>query len=207
MNKRKIGWILIGLGIAFVAAALGLTGLHILEDRRGAEASGQALEAMRQAEIPESTILPTEASAVSTVPSGPREPETLELFELEGDDYIGWITLPAFELELPIMHQIQEDRLKKAPCLEKGSPVTDDAVISGHNYKSHFLSLHHTQPGDTVYFTYLNGFRVEYAVAECAVVDPRDLEAVLQSGHDLVLYTCTSDGENRWAVYCDRADP
>lgn len=204
MNKRKAGTVLVVVGILLMGIAVGLTGYNTWLSDQAAEASRQALEAIKGTET--AALSPADAEPIleSTEQVGPPEPEELELFELEGDDYIGWISIPAFELELPIMHQIQEDRLKKAPCLEKGSPITNDAVISGHNYKSHFLALHKVQPGETVYFNHLNGFRAEYAVKECAVVDPRDLEAVLESGYALVLYTCTSDGENRWAVYCDR---
>ena len=132
------------------------------------------------------------------------EPEVLESVEIDGYSYIGYLSIPAFELELPVMAQISEDRLYKAPCLEAGSPITDDCVIAGHNYKYHFLPLHNIQEGEKVTFTYMNGYVVEYAVSLRTIVDPTDIPAVHDSEHDFVMYTCTSGGTNRVAVYCDR---
>ena len=198
--------ILLILGAVLVLAAAVRLGLHVREAEQAGQAAQEALEAIQQTEAAVVQQPTEETAPETTAPTGPSEPESLEIFELEGDDYIGWITAPGYDRELPIMHQIQEDRLKKAPCLEKGSPITDDAVISGHNYRSHFLFLHSIQPGEEIWFTHLNGFRVEYTVTRCDLVDPTDLAAVLKADHDLVLYTCTSDGENRWAVYCDRKE-
>ena len=213
MDRRRAGMILLILGAVLVLAAAVRLGLHAREAEQAGQAAQEALAVIRQTEPSAQTEMPVQddgptedTSPETTVPTGPSEPESLEIFELEGDDYIGWITAPGYDRELPIMHQIQEDRLKKAPCLEKGSPITDDAVISGHNYRSHFLFLHSIQPGEEIWFTHLNGFRVEYTVTRCDLVDPTDLAAVLKADHDLVLYTCTSDGENRWAVYCDRKE-
>ena len=206
MDRRRTGMILLILGAVLILAAAVRLGLHAREAEQAGQAAQKALEAIQQTEAAVVRQPTEETAPETTAPTGPCEPESLEIFELEGDDYIGWITAPGYDRELPIMHQIQEDRLKKAPCLEKGSPITDDAVISGHNYRSHFLFLHSIQPGEEVWFTHLNGFRVEYTVTRCALVDPTDLEAVLKADHDLVLYTCTSDGENRWAVYCDRKE-
>lgn len=206
MDRRRAGMILLILGAVLVLAAAVRLGLHVREAEQAGQAAQEALEAIQQTEAAVVQQPTEETAPETTAPTGPSEPESLEIFELEGDDYIGWITAPGYDRELPIMHQIQEDRLKKAPCLEKGSPITDDAVISGHNYRSHFLFLHSIQPGEEIWFTHLNGFRVEYTVTRCDLVDPTDLAAVLKADHDLVLYTCTSDGENRWAVYCDRKE-
>ena len=206
MDRRRTGMILLILGAVLILAAAVRLGLHAREAEQAGQAAQEALEAIQQTEAAVIQHPTEETAPETTAPTGPSEPESLEIFELEGDDYIGWITAPGYDRELPIMHQIQEDRLKKAPCLEKGSPITDNAVISGHNYRSHFLFLHSIQPGEEIWFTHLNGFRVEYTVTRCDLVDPTDLAAVLKADHDLVLYTCTSDGENRWAVYCDRKE-
>ena len=34
--------------------------------------------------------------------------------------------------------------------------------------------------------------------------DPTDVDAVKNSGYDLVLYTCTYGGKTRIVVFCDR---
>lgn len=206
MDKRRTGIALLILGAVLILVGLIQLGLHAREAEQAGQSAREAMEVIRHTEESSQQEIPESVPTQTTESAGPSEPENLEIFELEGDDYIGWITAPGYDRELPIMHQIQEDRLKKAPCLEKGSPITDNAVISGHNYRSHFLFLHSIQPGEEVWFTHLNGFRVEYTVTRCDLVEPTNLEAVLKADHDLVLYTCTSDGENRWAVYCDRKE-
>ena len=43
-----------------------------------------------------------------------------------------------------------------------------------------------------------------YAVAEVRTLLPTEVEAVQNSGYDLVLYTCTLSGKERTAVFCNR---
>lgn len=214
MNKKRAGSVFVVIGAVLMLSALLLFVYNTIEAKIAGNASEGALSAIQNviehpAENPldemapdKDSTKPTEAVAESLL----TEPETLETVEIEGYDYIGYLSIPAFELELPVMAQISEDRLYKAPCLQFGSPITDDAVIAGHNYKYHFLPLHNIQEGEKVTFTYMNGFVVEYAVVLRTIIHPTDIAAVQESEHDLVMYTCTSGGSSRVAVYCDRVE-
>ena len=44
-----------------------------------------------------------------------------------------------------------------------------------------------------------------YAVAKVETLDPKAVEAVQNSGYDLVLYTCTYGGASRVTAFCNRA--
>ena len=125
---------------------------------------------------------------------------------VDGYGYIGYVEIPALERELPVMSQWDYERLKIAPCRQAGSSYTDDLVIAAHNYKSQFGGLKNLEAGDTVIFTDMNGVANTYRVEKRETIEPEDVDAVLNSGYDLVLYTCTLGGETRVAVFCERAE-
>ena len=85
-----------------------------------------------------------------------------------------------------------------------GSPLTDDAVIAGHNYKEHFRALHEIQPGEYLTFTDMTGYTIEYNVVDVKIIDPRSVYEVINSEYDLTLYTCTIGGASRVIVSCNR---
>ena len=50
----------------------------------------------------------------------------------------------------------------------------------------------------------MDGIDNYYSVQKVEVHDPTDVDAVKNSGYDLVLYTCTYGGKTRIVVFCDR---
>ncbi len=77
-------------------------------------------------------------------------------------------------------------------------------VIAGHNYTSHFGRLDNLTIGDSVIFIDAVGEINSYSVEKLDTVEGENVEAVQNSGYDLVLYTCTLSGKERTAVYCNR---
>ena len=214
MLKRRIGSVFVVIGAVLLAAALLLFLYNQNEDERAGEAAGAALEAMQQV-IEEGNGIPpmldlteeeTEPEETTEAAAEATEPTELTAVNIDGYNYIGYLSIPAFELELPIMDDWSEERLRIAPCLQYGSPLTDDAVIAGHNYKHHFLPLHSIEIGEQVTFTDMTGYTIEYSVVEWKIIDPRNVSEVVDSEYDLILYTCTSGGQERVIVCCDRAD-
>ena len=45
-----------------------------------------------------------------------------------------------------------------------------------------------------------------YAVSKNETLQPTEVDAVQNSGYDLVLYTCTLGGRTRVTVFCDRVE-
>ena len=132
--------------------------------------------------------------------------EELPVKVVDGYGYIGYVEIPALERKLPVMSQWDYERLKIAPCRQSGSSYTDDLVIAAHNYKSQFGGLKNLDTGDTVIFTDMNGVVNTYRVEKRETIEPEDVDAVLNSEDDLVLYTCTLGGETRVVVFCKRAE-
>ena len=133
-------------------------------------------------------------------------PEEMPILWVGGYDYIGYLEIPALQLELPVMGDWDYDRLKIAPCRQFGSAGTRDLVIAGHNYEQFFARLGSLRTGDTVRFTDVEGRRITYTVHRVESLSPEAVEAVQYSGYDLVLYTCNESATTRIAAFCQMVE-
>lgn len=207
---NRLGKCFTVIGVVLLTAALLLFLWNENEDRSAGQAARSAMDAVRQAEAARDTAYSFTLDQDETQPTlptaSPTAPEELTTMEIQGHTYIGYLLMPDYELELPVMANWSMEKLQLAPCLQYGSPLTDDAVIAGHNYKEHFRTLHDMKPGDSVIFTDMGGYTICYTVTNVKTIDPRSVYEVINSEHDLVLYTCTIGGQSRVIVECDRAD-
>ena len=128
--------------------------------------------------------------------------------EVEGRDYIGVLSIPAVERELPVMAQWSYAGLKVAPGRYSGTTYADDLVICGHNYAKHFSPIKWLAIGSSVYFTDADGLRWSYEVESVETLRPTQIEEMTTDTEtdnwDLTLFTCTSGGNARYAVRCVR---
>lgn len=120
----------------------------------------------------------------------------------EPAEYLGILTIPKLDLELPVRLGWSEELLKTAPCRFSGSIEGEDLVIMAHNYRAHFGPIRRLKPGDEVLLTDLSGETIRYTVSTTAEIDQDDTEAVTESGFALTLFTCTYGAETRTAVFC-----
>ena len=196
---RKSGIVFVLAGTVLLMSALSLFLYNQYEDAR----AGQEAESLL---VEVQTLLETVPPAIpeETAPSETLNPE-LPVVQINGCGYIGYLSIPKLELELPVISEWSYTRLKTAPCRQFGSSRTDDLVIAAHNYKKHFGLLSKLQEGDGVVFTDMDGIENRYEVAAVDTLAPTEVEAVQNSGHDLVLYTCTYGGSTRVTVFCDRS--
>jgi sortase A len=131
---------------------------------------------------------------------------TMSEVEIDGRLYIGYLSIPALDLELPVQSQWDYPGLKISPCRYYGSTKTDDLVIAAHNYARHFGGLMQLSPGDLVYFTDMDGVVNRYQVEEVDVLNPTDIEEMTAGEYDLTLFTCTYGGKSRVTVRCLRVE-
>lgn len=131
-------------------------------------------------------------------------PDELPVVWIDGYEYIGYLSFPDWELHLPVMAKWDYERLKLAPCRHFGSSLTDDLVIAAHNYDTHFGGLSKLEKGSKILFTDMEGNVNHYALQYVKTLDPDQVDAVQNSGYDLVLYTCTIGGSYRVVAFCDR---
>ena len=188
---KKAGIIFVTLGVVLILSALLLFLYNEFEDRR----AGQ------QAELLMDEIHSDMADVTESQETLPAE---MPVVEIDGYEYIGYLSIPDLELELPVMSEWDYNCLKVAPCRHFGSSRTDDLVIAAHNYKRHFGPLSKLDIGAEIIFTDMEGIENRYALQELSTLAPDAVDAVQNSGYDLVLYTCTSSGATRVVAFCDR---
>ena len=124
---------------------------------------------------------------------------------INDQNYIGYVIIPALNLELAVMADWSYPQLKTAPCRFSGTLEGDDLVVMAHNYARHFGSLQSLVEGDSVYFRDVSGDTVEYQVAKVEILKPTAVEEMTAGEYDLTLFTCTYGGQSRVAVRCNRS--
>lgn len=200
---KKSGIVFMTVGAVLMLSALSLFLYNRNEDAQAGQKAEDLLShvqtVIQEQEIQTPTI-PEETLPEQTLP--PEMPVT----EINGYGYVGYLSIPDLELELPVMAQWDYDRLQISPCRQQGSSRTDDLVIAAHNYKTHFGNLSTLEQGAVIEFTDMDGIRNTYEVDVVDILEADAVEAVLNSEHDLVLYTCTLGGRTRVTVFCSRKD-
>lgn len=207
-NKRR-GTVCILCGVLLIAAAMALTGYNLWDEGRAARTASQALTQIQRelppVQTPAAPDVPAETTAEAAIPNYILNPEMdMPVQTVDGLDYIGILEIPALELTLPIISRWSDDNAKSAPCRYAGSAYTNDMVIAGHNYRSHFANLKSVPEGSSVYFTDMDSNRFEYKLVLVETLHATDVEEMLSGGWDLSLFTCTMSGQYRATIRCER---
>ena len=143
---------------------------------------------------------------VPQIPEDLLKPEDLIMTEttIDGNTYIGYLSLPTLNLDLPILSDWTYPLLQIAPCRYHGSLRGDDLVLMAHNYANHFGNISRLREGDPVIFVDMDGGVTRYQVVAQDILDPTAVEEMTAGVFDLTLFTCTYGGKSRVTVYCDR---
>ena len=205
---KKQSVIFVTLGSLLLLLALLIVAHNEIDSHKAGQSSAKLLDGIQTAIEKEKDKIKSNI----TNPSGTiAEDEVIETLDtttptisIEGYEYIGYISIPQLELKLPVMSDWDYSSLKLAPGCQFGSSKTDDLVIMAHNYKTHFGYLHTLKIGDEISFTDMDGIENRYALSKMDTLPADAVDAVQNSGHDLVLYTCTPSGTNRLVAFCDR---
>lgn len=215
--KNKIpnikGKFFIRLGLLLIAAALLLTVYNLFDAHRADESVSDLLGKLKNfLSVQEINENGQNAALEQEFDDGEIEiPDyilnpNMDMPEqnIDGDDYIGVLKIPSLSLELPIISRWNDARLRTAPCRYVGSAYTDDMVIAGHNYDSHFGRLKTLDIGDEVSFVDMAGNEFVYRVVETEILQPTAIEEMQSGDWDLTLFTCTIGGRTRVSVRCEK---
>ena len=200
---RKLGVAVIAVGAVLILSALLLLIYNRYEDAHAGQEAESLLASVEAAISAQEMAAPNKPESTEAL-SPPLDPE-MPVVTLGGYEYVGYVEIPTLGLKLPVMAEWDYTRLQIAPCRQFGSSRTDDLVIAAHNYDTHFGKLRELSEGETVLFTDMEGIVSTYCVEKLETLSPDAVDAVLNSGYDLVLYTCTKGGRTRVIVFCDRA--
>ena len=155
-GKSKVGSVCLIIGALLLLSCV-CWYLHLShESNKAGEIAYQKLEAVKLYIDKEahSSVMTTELLMTEDTEPFIRE---LSVVNIDGCPYIGYLTIPSQELEMPVADTWDDEILKTSLCRYYGSPFTDDLVIAGHNYKSSFGKLKNLAIGDEVSFTDMNG--------------------------------------------------
>ena len=187
--RRKLGILCMVLGVVLLAGAMAFVLHNRQEDARADQAAAEVLPLVKEA-------------AGTAEPSG----DGMPVEEIDGYGYVGYLSIPALGLELPVLGEWSDSGSRAAPCRYSGSAYLDNMVIAGHNYSGHFGTLKNLAPGDALSFTDIDGNVFSYTVVELETLPPYAVEEMTSGDWDLTLFTCTVGGQSRLAVRCERAE-
>ena len=207
--KQKIGKLCMALGVMLILGAVGLLGYNQWDASRADKASQEVLGELEQTLQQNFAQQKQQTDAVPAAPQPVLDPEQeMTTVEVEGREYIGYLSIPSAGLELPVMAQWSYAGLKVAPGRYSGTTYADDLVICGHNYAKHFSPIKWLAIGTPVYFTDADGLRWSYEVDNVETLQPTQIEEMTTETDDdtwdLTLFTCTTGGNARYAVRCVR---
>ena len=194
MHKR-LGAFCILMGIVCILTSVGWIGYNRLEEQNAAHTANEIRENIKVQidKLPSEEI--TQEQEVLL--------QEMRTVQVNGYDCIGVLSIPVLELELPVLADWSNEKLKAAPCLYHGSYYEADFVIAAHNYTSQFGRLSKLEPKDLILFTNVSGKVRCYEVVLLETLPADATEEMITSGFDLSLYTCTLGGGSRVTVRCN----
>lgn len=204
MKKTRMSKIFIRIGLLLITAALFLTAYNIIDGIRAGMKSDAALNMLRNG-IDAENDNSLDSLTSDGRPLYEKYPEmAMPLVEIDGEYYVGVLSIPSLEIELPVRGEFSYTGLRTAPCRYDGSVYLDNMIIAAHNYNSHFGRLKNLNIGDRVTFTDGDGNLFAYDAAGIVQVAGTDIESMKGGDWDMTLFTCTLNGRDRVAVRLNR---
>lgn len=211
-RHSPFGRFLILLGIILLVAAAGLILYNRWDSKRAGASSAQVLDTLTaklttdtQTETStDNEKIESEKSESSKIKSEEIESDGTPVTSIDNHAYMGIIEIPSIGIQLPIMYDWSYDNLSISVCRYTGSVYSDNLVICGHNYSSHFGGLSALAPGTDVYITTIDSQVFHYIVETTEVIEPTHVDTMIDSGYDLTLFTCTLSGQARVTVRCTK---
>ena len=150
---------------------------------------------------PEEKLEESEESAEYTENTPSLSSNKNKMIEIDGEFYIGILSIPFLGLELPVNNELSDERLNNSPCRYVGN-LSESITISAHNYKQHFGKLSTIPTGEKIIITDANGVEHLYKTEAVIVLNGNDVDAMINNPYDLTLFTCTPDSKSRTTVRC-----
>lgn len=210
------GKILRYAGGLLVLGAFCLTLCNLWDENRAARSAEESLQQIidqmpqsrTQSQLPNSAESEPQTQSRSVPEDSHLSGTGLEMpaVEVDGELYIGVISLPKLEIVLPVMKDWSNAALRVSPCRYQGSPYEGNMIIIAHNYRRHFGRLWAMEAGDSIAFTDTDGKEFCYEVLEVQRLSDPTMEEIEKGEWDLILFTCTTEGSGRIVVRCRSAE-
>ncbi|WP_051208809.1 sortase [Butyrivibrio sp. WCD3002] len=148
-------------------------------------------------------LLESVDAQITNVPTEMPPTGEMKAVDVNGQSFIGIITIPAIDIRLPIQSEWSSENAKTSPCRYKGSVYTNDLIVAGHNYQRHFGKLNQLNSGDTVIVTDIDGRQYYYEVTYTETIGTYDVDKMDEGEWDFTVFTCTIGGASRVTVRCE----
>ncbi len=179
------GWLLSLAGLLLVVTAAALLATGTLGSLRAAQRSDAVLAELARRE-------PT--PSIDHAAQGPNDDKGAMPAEIvDGIEYLGTIVFPTLDVELPVAGYYSDEQLRVSPCRYEGSYETNDLIIGGEGYASHFGRISTLGIRDEVRLMAVDGTIHQYLVSNVETDDLDDITKILHDW-DLTLFTFNVDG-------------
>ena len=195
---NKLGKIFIFIGSILIIASIILLTYNNYQEINAGKKSEIALDIIKS-----NIDTKNETNTITNQEIIFNENKEMETTNINGNDYLGTITIPSLKLELPVLSEYDYELLNIAPCRYYGSIYTNDLIICAHSYKTHFKYLDKLKQKDIIIVTDIKGNNYIYEVLEIEILKPNQVSEMINNDFDLTLYTCTNDGQNRITIRCN----
>lgn len=201
MKRKSIFDLLILAGVLLMLSAAGLTAYNLYTEGAAGDTAAETMDTLTES-VAENAAhqLPEAIPDYELYPEMDMPEETIN-----GLNYIGYLSIPVLELNLPVITESTMPNLRVAPCRFSGSAYLENMVIGAHNYNTHFGRLKELNYGDRLAFTDMDGNMFAYEVADIEVLQPDQADYLQNGEYPLSLYTCTIGGRTRLTIRCSAA--
>ncbi len=188
------------------AAAVILIIFNITQDKKSGERANAVLGELEAKISVEAAEVETEQPTLENdlfAKYEPTEAKKEALAEIDGEKYVGIISIPKLDIKLPVMSEWSYDNLKISPCRYSGKADEGNLIIAAHNYSSHFGKLSELSGGDEIIFTAADGTEYRYETLQTETVGGTEVEKLVSNedgAWSLTLFTCTLSGQSRVCV-------
>ena len=205
--RTKFGIFFMILGAVLVLGALGLFFYNTREEQNAELFSYEMVTALKEEviQIQETAEASESPEILDNTPVELLTEEDLVMKEtvIKGHAYIGYLSIPDLNLDLPVMSQWSNQKLQISPCRYTGTLRGRDLVLMAHSYASHFGFISSLSVGAQVFFTDMDGVVWTYEIAAMDILGAYDVEEMVAGDYDLTLFTCTKDRQHRVTVRCN----
>ena len=200
-SKRKT--LALALGIACVAILACVVFLLAWNWRANDHAQGESAAILAQ--------LVSQAPPSHAPARGVDAPAVTPTIEVDGHEYMGYVTVESAGIELPVAYEYSDELLDAVPCRLSGDIATRDLVVCGRRHDSQFGPLEQVSIGDAVVLHQVDGTVREYVVSNLETVDVDDAGYMFANRNnsdspadwELTLFTDLLGGQQCLAVRCE----
>ena len=192
MKSKVLSIILKVIGILLIVSAIGLTVYNVAVDYFSGKRVEKILEKMNIELDNRNHDTITDETNINDYSANDEMPT----IDIDGKKYIGIITIPSVNINLPVLKDYSYENLKIAPALYKGTIYNNNAIIAAHSYSSQFKRIQQLKIGDLVTFEDVDGHIFHYKVIKKERLFKNEIELMTSGEWDLTLFTCTTMSDN-----------